>query len=264
MTPAQRDSGLDAIRELVLACEPRAVGDARVMLATASKYFGDVAGDVVDIDTQLTEFEVSRWSHAQLQAGMAKDTLLNHVGRLHRFLRVRRGLPARMAVPRPQAEDSRALDDSQRMRWEHQLTGTQDCQLIAAYVVAVGAGRNGQRLSGTRIERRDGQVVAVASDRVKPIVDAVLPLAGMVVGVRVGAGAWAALRAHAADTGFVFDWDVSRATRALLAMREDRTGLELISRYRLTRRELDVTRPLLDPVDAPAVVAALRHGIRPG
>lgn len=259
LTPQQAASALPSIKHLVLACGPLSGTDAEAMLATASRFLADAATTgPLDVDALVNEFQVSRWLYDKVRKGMPPQTVANHRQRLARFLRVRRGLPARMSVRSSVKQPGAPLGDDVRLELVASLAVT-DAHVAAAYVAAVGAGAIASEAVGAAVRVVDDGYWLVLGDRRWAVVSELWPLASAVVGVTVESDSWATLRSHAADLDIKFDRTIARATFSVLAISEDGSPAALIPRFSLTRRAVDDAVAFLPSVDA-AVVAVLLRG----
>lgn len=258
LTPAQIASGADRIRELVLLCQPPKANDALTMAATASRFFADVApGDCVDVDALLTEAEVTRWAHTQLRNGMPCGTLSNHLVKLRRFLRVRRGLPARLGVVGEPHRTSEPLNGVDRALLE---IGLNEAGLVAMYVATVGAGlAPGEAAGGVVVACNGGYCIKSASG-FKPVVDALVSLAGSVEGTVLRESDWAQLRRVAKRMEIEFTMSRTRVTFAVLAVSPNDSAASLFKRYALTRRLVDSATPFLSEVTDAAALAVMLRG----
>lgn len=106
LTVKQARAVLSAIKGLVRRADMSSWTDARVLLATACRFVADetALGRACDVDVLFTEARVAEWSHRQKANGANLGTLQNDIGRLHRLVRVRGGLPARMRVSRQRSQ----------------------------------------------------------------------------------------------------------------------------------------------------------------
>ncbi|MCY7380061.1 MAG: hypothetical protein LH467_12090, partial [Gemmatimonadaceae bacterium] len=116
LTAAQILSGLGDLRNLVTRCEPVSVTDALVMMSSAARFLADVAPpDLLDVDRWMVEAEVTAWAHVQHREQMPSGTLSNHLQRLRRMLRVRRGLPARMGAGSVSSPERAPMNPADRL-----------------------------------------------------------------------------------------------------------------------------------------------------
>lgn len=257
LSPAQAASGLPTIRHLILACAPLSVGDARSMFATAVRFLVDVGDPDLDVDRCLTDLEVSRWLFTKVREGMPRQTVGNHRLRLARFLRVKRGLPARLPAASGGRRAAVPLDEVDRRLLSASLAQHRR-EVIAAFVAAVGADRVGAGAVGGAVEPDDEGFVWVAGGERRRIVHEWWPLAADVVGVQVDSSAWAELRKAAALAGFRFDRHVARDTYVTCALLEPHCPVTLFRRYGLTRRMIDIVTPALPDPSSDAARTMLR------
>jgi len=221
------------MRRLVGLAAPVSVNDAALMFASLSRLVADsLAMDgSADLDRVLTEDGVRRWRGWALANGAAASTVGNHVGKLKRFLRIKRGLPARMEL-RGQPKTPLVGFD-----WVAAIeTVRPDRELVAALVVAVGAGCPASSGVGATVTAGTdgGPVVVLGDGESVPVLSALCEVAVTVVGVKVGAGAWDRLRKTTPVTA-----RSARATFSALAGSESLSFRDVLGRYGLTRRDID-------------------------
>jgi hypothetical protein len=257
---------ISELKQLVLRCEPTSLVAARSMLATASRYLSDVCdkdADVnpfscesgADLHLLLTDARVARWARCALQDGMPPQTLSNHIGRLRRFLRVRRGLPASMIATRESTRPTDPLSDTDRARLEDALL-TDHHHLLPVYVAVVGAGLGPTHAKANRIDADNNAPGNVAD---KPLVADIEPLAAVVNGAVVGEDDWDLLRSVSQEMGVTFDAIIARNTHTLLALREPAPAATTITKHRITRRQIETIRTHLERL-SPSQMADLLRG----
>ena len=264
LSEQQRQSVLAAIKHLVLACKPRTVTDARMMLATASRLVADTTSAdsvVVDLDVLLTDFVVGRWLHLLAMSDMAAGSVSNHQLRVKRFLRVMRGLPARVSAPPVKRAAPSGLDDLQRCVLE-QGAAHAGVQVLAGYVAAVGAGLIRSDADGAVFERVGDRVWLVGDSFRRRVVDDLAALASNLIGVRVTSQGWDDLRDVATCCGVQMNRDVARVTFTTLALRCEASLVVLMNDFAVTYRMIDSVAAASLVVEPNDYRAVLRGGIR--
>jgi hypothetical protein len=255
LSAAQATVALPVMRELVLACRPVSIDDARTMLATASRFVADVAPiGPFDPWRFFSEEVIIAWAYRQQRSGMPTQTLSNHLQRLRRFLRVQRGLPARMRLAPSPRRDADLVD---RMVLEPLLLDA-PARVVAAYVAAIGAGRIASEAAGATV-RAAASVLSMPEGDV-PIVGSLSDLAARVDGQVVIAADWGALRLFAASHDVRVDRYRARITHSLLVLEQGGPAADLVRANGITRRMIDDVRVLLAPVDPDRAAELLRDG----
>ena len=259
LNAAQTLSGLADLRELVARCEPVSVVDALVMMSSASRFLADVAPpDVLDIYRWIIEAEVTAWAHVQHRGPMPSATLSNHLQRLRRMLRVRRGLPARMNVHNVAAPRRAPMSPTDRSTLEQQLT-VLGGPVAAAYVTGVGAGAVGAVAEQAMIIVTCGVAEVVMRDgTVLHVVAALQSMACALAGVVVEECSWSEVRGQATRLGVQVDKEIAVTTHAVLALSEAADLVSISRRHRITRRLIDRAVPCLALPDTAAIRAMLR------
>ena len=251
------DVNAGKVRHLVLVCGPVSVPDAETMLATAARFLAGAATEVCsDLDALLVDWRVEQWLRACHCTAMSAGTLSNHKRHLNRFLRVRRGLPARLAVPSSQRNRPVSLSDSDLNVMNEHLV---EPDAIAAYVAAVGAGLAAGAGRGGMIASDCSGAWVELDDQRYPVVSDVVDLAVSVSGHTVSGDGWERLRREAAECGVAVTRSSTRATFTMLALSEEGSLVELVHRFRLTYRALDDAAADLVAVD-PARARLLLRG----
>lgn len=260
LNDAQQATGLLRVRQIVRACGPKSVVEARTLLSTASRYLADVSSAaVLDPDRWIQDDAVAEWAHAQLRAGMLTQVLSNHLLILRRMLRVRAGLPARM--PRHTASRMKRVPIGEQDRLQLELAMTAHEASALTYIAAIGANLVATNGVGWTVwlDGKNGAWMIKGAERC-PIVDALISFATFYAGGVVPDGGWLELR----DLSTKFEIDLDRSsslvTFALLALQEQRSGVEVLNRHRLSRRTIQDVRPHLASVD-PARSASLLRGV---
>ena len=259
LSPTQADAVLPTLRELVAAVPPTSRQDAKVLTSSACRFLADVSRDrECDLDGLLTDVEVARWSHEQKAGAMPDGTLANHLGRLECLLRVRRGLPGRIAVR------------GDRSQPEAPYSAAEVAALLAAafaagdgpgatVVALLGAGIAVPDSVGSRLRSEEGTVWCVTADgAVRTVVAAVAALVRLSPLPPAADGDWTLARRAADEAGLSLSVTRGRQTWRVLSLCEDRPVADIMRATGIGAKALDAARPHLPAVPASVVDALLR------
>ncbi len=247
LTPAQIRSGLADLRVLVTRCEPVSVADALVMMSSAARYLADVApSDVLDVDRWIVEADITAWAHVKHREQMPLGTLSNHLQRLRRMLRVRRGLPARMSVRNVPTIERPPMTTTDRWTLEL-LMSSLGGSTAAAYVTGVGAGAVGTAAEDAMIVITGGVADVVMRDgTARRVVDALQPVANALADATVEEYSWSDVRGHASDLGILIDKEIAMSTHVVLALSEAADLVSIVRRHRITQKLIERAVPFLE------------------
>ena len=259
LRPTQAEALLPELRRLVAAVPPTSRQDAKVLMSSACRFLADVSRDRDgDLDALLTDVEVARWSHMQKAGSMPDGTLANHLGRLQRLLRVRQGLPGRIAVrgegrsPEPPYSPGEAAALVAAGFGAGSGPG-------AAVVALLGAGVAVPDSVGSRLSVEDGRLRCMTADgTVRTVVAAVAALAPSESASSTTKDDWQLARQAADEAGLTLSVNRGRQTWRVLSLCEDRPVADIMRATGIGAKALDATRPHLPAVPASAVDALLR------
>lgn len=198
LTDAQHDSAAARVAELVLAVPPCDAHEARVMASFVSRFLADVMPpEGGDPDDWLTEVHLARWAAQALAGPATEGTVKAAATAIRRVIRVKDGLPGRVAR---HTTTRRRGPDLDLAAVRAAVAG--DAGATAALVAGLGTGLTGEAASGARVvtgpaglelETRDGAT--------RPLHNDTAGLAAAVAGVAVDAAGWDRLVELAAAVG---------------------------------------------------------------
>lgn len=259
LSPAQAEAVLPALRMLVAAVPPTRREDAKGLMSSACRFLADVSCDrPCDLDLLLTDAEVASWSHVQKAGQMSDGTLANHLGRLECLLRVRRGLPGRIAVrgAGTQPEPPYSLDEMAAL--VAAAFGAGDGP-GAAVVALLGAGVAVPDSVGARLAVDDAALRCLTADGVgRTVVAAIAALVPSHLGSSTSKDDWQLARRAADHAGLVLSVNRGRQTWRVLSLREARPVAQIMRTADLGDKALNAALPHLPPVAASVADTLLR------
>lgn len=259
LNPTQAEALLPELRRLVAAVPPTSRQDAKVLMSSACRFLAEVSrnrdGDLAGL---LTDVEVARWSHVQKAGSMSDGTLANHLGRLQRLLRVRRGLPGRIAVRGESCPPEPPYSPGEVAALVAAGFGAGD-GAGAVVVALLGAGVAIPDSVGSRLGVEDGRLRCVTADgTLRTVVAAVAALTPSQSASSTTTDDWQLARQAADEAGLTLSVNRGRQTWRVLSLCEDRPVADIMRATGIGAKALDATRPHLPAVPASTVDALLR------
>ena len=239
-TNAQHEAFASALVRLTLQTMPRTEQEAISVMSTACVFIADVAssGDT-GIDSLLTEERVSMWSHQQRASKRNAGTLKNNLCRLNRLLRVKVGLPSRLANSRAESADIALLREHVVVRSVQDLIRRDD-RAAAALLAVCGTGSMPHEIVRGSFMRISGHATFVSGDSsMRDVLPQFHSLVSDVLSVTIDRAAYRRAVASLSASGTRITAEQLHATWEALLVATPVPAAELLTRTRLSRRAID-------------------------